>query len=90
MKNELVVAVGAIPVTMFVLSSIGSSTNGLTDGNKQAVKEAMGITSTAMIVAAAATGSVPAAIATGLAIGASFWMMRGIWNVPSLSDAVPL
>jgi hypothetical protein len=89
MKNELVLAAGAVPMTLFVLANIGSSTSQMTAGNPEAVKQSMGIAATAMLVAAAATGSVPAALATGLAVGASFWAMREVWAIPTVSDLVP-
>lgn len=89
MKNELIVAAGAVPVTLFVLANIGSSTSQMTNGNNAATRQSMGVAATAMVIAAAATGSIPAALATGLAVGASFWAMRDVWQIPSLSEVVP-
>jgi hypothetical protein len=90
MKNEIVVAAGAVPLTLFVLANIGSSTSEMTSGNAGAVKQSMGVAATAMVIAAAATGSVPAALATGLAVAASFWAMREVWAIPTVSDLSPI
>lgn len=90
MKSELFVAAGALPVTMFLLSNIGGNTAQITSGDRASVREAVGLASVAMLVAAASTGSMAATITTALAIAGAIFVMRDIWGIPSITEANPL
>ncbi len=89
MNNELLVVAGSVPVTLFLLSSIGASAAAITGRDDAAIRQALAVASVAMVAAAAATGSYAATFTTTAAVGFTLWSMRGVWNVPSLSDVIP-
>ena len=89
MNNELLVVAGSVPVTLFLLANIGSSAAQMTDGDDAAIRQALAVASVAMVAAAAATGSYAATFTTAAAVAFTLWSLRGVWNVPRLSDVVP-
>lgn len=90
MKSELVLAAGAVPITLYLMANIGGATATIQPGNPTAVREAIGITAVAMLIAAGATGSIPTTLATAVAVAASVWAMRAVWGIPSVRESVPL
>jgi len=89
MNREIVMAAGAIPATMFVLANVGGSTAQMTGAHAPAITQSLTVTSVALLIAASATGSVAATVATGIAVAAVFYAMRNTWMVPGVDDFVP-
>jgi hypothetical protein len=88
MKNEVAIAIGAVPATMFVLANVGGSTAQIAGTRDPAIRQSLVITAVALMLAAAATGSTATVVTTGLSVGAVFYAMRDIWNTPTLADVV--
>jgi hypothetical protein len=80
MKSELALAVGSIPATLLVMSAVGGATAQITGADRDAVRHALMVTGGALVIASAATGSVPTAVTTLLAVAATAYAMRGAWQ----------
>jgi hypothetical protein len=80
MKVEVALAVGSIPTTLLVMSTVGGATAQITGADSSSVKHALIVAGAALIVASAATGSVPASVTTALAVVATMYAMRPAWK----------
>jgi hypothetical protein len=80
MKVEVALAVGSIPTTLLVMSTVGGATAQITGAQPDAVKHALIVAGASLVVASAATGSVPTAVTTALAVVATMYAMRSAWK----------
>lgn len=87
MQTEVLITAAAIPGSLFILSSIGGQTAQMTNNDPKAVKMALAGTAATMLIAAAATGSVPTVFTTAVSIVVVFAIMRNVWDTPSLEEA---
>lgn len=90
MNRELVIATAAIPGSMFIHAQIGSATATMTNNDQRSVRLALTGTSVVMLAAAAATGSIPTVLTTLLSVGLVFFIMRDVWQTPTLADVTNL
>lgn len=79
MKLEVALAVGSIPTTLLVMSTVGGATAQMTGANQDAVRHALMVAGGSLIVASAVTGSVAASVTTAIAVAATAYAMRSAW-----------
>lgn len=86
MNREVVLAAAAVPGTLFVLANIGGSTASMTGGDAKSIRMSLVAAGGALVLASAATGSLPALFTTLMAIGVVMFATRSFWETPKFSD----